>query len=89
MDKENNLELLKAQIGNLEVQVSEYQQIVKELTEKLLTELFSWLINTTSSSSDRALCIDLMQTCDRATAMYFPSRNCVKSHAFGFATGCK
>ena len=34
-DKENNLELLKAQIGNLEVQVSEYQQIVKELTEKL------------------------------------------------------
>jgi len=35
MDKENNLKLLKAKIGNLEVQVSEYQQIVKELTEKL------------------------------------------------------
>ncbi len=29
------LRLLKAQIGNLEVQVSEYQQIVKELSDKL------------------------------------------------------
>ena len=26
---------LKAEVGNLEVQVSEYQQIIKELTEKL------------------------------------------------------
>ena len=36
-DKANNdeIRLLKAQIGNLEVQNSEYQQIVKELTEKL------------------------------------------------------
>lgn len=30
-----NIKLLKAQIGNLEVQVAEYQQIVKELTQKL------------------------------------------------------
>tara|TARA_X000000950_G_C13807648_1_gene616304 strand:- start:393 stop:560 length:168 start_codon:yes stop_codon:yes gene_type:complete len=35
MDKDDNLKILKAKIGNLEVQVSEYQQIVKELTEKL------------------------------------------------------
>ena len=35
MDKENNIKQLKAQIGNLEVQVSEYQQIIKELSEKL------------------------------------------------------
>ena len=34
-DKENNIKLLEAKIGNLEVQVSEYQQIVKELSEKL------------------------------------------------------
>jgi len=36
-DKANNdeIKLLKAQLGNLEVQVSEYQQIVKELTEKI------------------------------------------------------
>ena len=34
-DKENNIRLLEAKIGNLEVQVSEYQQIVKELSEKL------------------------------------------------------
>ena len=36
-DRANNEELryLKAQIGNLEVQVADYQQIVKELTEKL------------------------------------------------------
>ena len=36
-DRENKEEvrLLKAQIGNLEVQNSEYQQIVAELTEKL------------------------------------------------------
>ena len=36
-DKANNdeIRLLKAQIGNLEVQNSEYQQIVKELSEKL------------------------------------------------------
>ena len=31
----DEVKLLKAQIGNLEVQVSEYQQIVKELSEKL------------------------------------------------------
>ena len=31
----DEVRLLKAQIGNLEVQVSESQQIVKELTEKL------------------------------------------------------
>jgi len=31
----DELRLLKAQIGNLEVQVSEYRQIVKELTDKL------------------------------------------------------
>jgi uncharacterized coiled-coil DUF342 family protein len=35
MDKDDNLKILKAKIGNLEVQVSEYQQIVKELKEKL------------------------------------------------------
>jgi phage shock protein A len=35
MDKENNIELLKAKIGNLEVQVSEYREIVKELSQKL------------------------------------------------------
>jgi len=35
MDKENNTELLKAEIGNLEVQISEYRQIVKELSDKL------------------------------------------------------
>jgi len=35
MDKANNLELLKAQIGNLEVQNADYQQIVKELSDKL------------------------------------------------------
>ena len=36
-DKESKDEvrLLKAQIGNLEVQVSDYQQIVKELSDKL------------------------------------------------------
>jgi|TARA_R100000027_G_scaffold45777_1_gene34804 predicted nucleic acid-binding Zn-ribbon protein len=31
----NELKLLRAQIGNLEVQVADYQQIVKELTEKI------------------------------------------------------
>jgi len=31
----DELRLLKAQIGNLEVQVSEYRQIIKELSEKL------------------------------------------------------
>ena len=35
MDKEDNLQLLKAQIGNLEVQNRDYQQIVKELSDKL------------------------------------------------------
>jgi len=34
-DKENNKELLEAEIGNLEVQISEYRQIIAELTEKL------------------------------------------------------
>jgi len=34
-DKENNVKLLKAKIGNLEVQVSEYREIVKELSQKL------------------------------------------------------
>ena len=31
----NEVRLLKAQIGNLEVQVADYQQIVKELSDKL------------------------------------------------------
>lgn len=31
----DEIRYLKAQIGNLEVQVSEYQQIVKELTAKI------------------------------------------------------
>ena len=31
----DEVKLLKAQIGNLEVQNSEYQQIIRELTEKL------------------------------------------------------
>ena len=31
----DEIKLLKAQLGNLEVQVLEYQQIVKELTDKL------------------------------------------------------
>ena len=35
MDKEDNFKILQAKIGNLEVQISEYQQIVKELTERL------------------------------------------------------
>ena len=35
MDKEDNIKILRAKIGNLEVQISEYQQIIKELTEKL------------------------------------------------------
>ena len=35
MDKEDNLELLKAQIGNLQVQNADYKQIVKELSDKL------------------------------------------------------
>ena len=34
-DKENNHKLLEAEIGNLEVQISEYRQIIAELTEKL------------------------------------------------------
>ncbi len=36
-DKASNSEvrLLRAQIGNLEVQVADYQQIVKELSNKL------------------------------------------------------
>jgi len=28
-------EMLEAEVGNLEVQISEYQQIVKELSDKL------------------------------------------------------
>ena len=35
MDNENNNRLLEARIGNLEVQLSEYRQIVKELSDKL------------------------------------------------------
>ena len=36
-DKANKEEirLLKAQLGNLEVQIADYQQIVKELSDKL------------------------------------------------------
>ena len=33
--KEDNLKYLKAQIGNLQVQNADYQQIVKELSDKL------------------------------------------------------
>lgn len=33
--QQTELRLLKAQIGNLSVQIAEYQQIVKELSDKL------------------------------------------------------
>ena len=32
---EQDIKKLKAEIGNLQVQISEYQQIVQELSEKL------------------------------------------------------
>ena len=35
MDKENNIRLLEARIGNLEVQISEYRLIVQELSDKV------------------------------------------------------
>ena len=35
MDKEDKDKKLQAQIGNLEVQISEYRQIIAELTDKL------------------------------------------------------
>lgn len=35
MTTQEEIKLLKAQIGNLEVQNSEYRQIVKELSDKL------------------------------------------------------
>ena len=35
MDKESEIKLLEARIGNLEVQLSEYRQIVQELSDKL------------------------------------------------------
>ena len=35
MNENTKIKMLQAQIGNLQVQVAEYQQIVKELTEKL------------------------------------------------------
>tara|TARA_B100000214_G_C23709858_1_gene509199 strand:+ start:345 stop:515 length:171 start_codon:yes stop_codon:yes gene_type:complete len=35
-DKADNEKLLQAQIGNLEVQIADYRQIVQELTEKLM-----------------------------------------------------
>tara|TARA_X000001382_G_scaffold77501_1_gene54274 strand:+ start:341 stop:520 length:180 start_codon:yes stop_codon:yes gene_type:complete len=31
----DEIKLLKAQLGNLEVQVADYQQIVKDLTKKI------------------------------------------------------
>ena len=34
-DKESRQKLLEEEIGNLEVQISEYRQIIAELTEKL------------------------------------------------------
>ena len=34
-DKENIIKKLTAQLGNLEVQNAEYQQIVKELSDKI------------------------------------------------------
>jgi len=35
MNKDKETKLLEAQIGNLQVQISEYQQIVQELTSKI------------------------------------------------------
>ena len=35
MDKESEIKLLEARIGNLEVQLSEYRLIVQELSDKL------------------------------------------------------
>ena len=35
MQDKENIKQLKAQLGNLEVQVADYRQIVAELTEKL------------------------------------------------------
>jgi len=34
-DTDTDIRILKAQIGNLEFQIAEYRQIIKELTDKL------------------------------------------------------
>ena len=34
-DLQDEIRLLKIQLGNLEVQIADYQQIVKELSDKL------------------------------------------------------
>jgi len=34
-DLQDEIRLLKIQLGNLEVQITDYQQIVKELSDKL------------------------------------------------------
>ena len=35
VDLQDEIRLLKIQLGNLEVQIADYQQIVKELSDKL------------------------------------------------------
>ena len=35
VDLQDEIRLLKIQLGNLEVQITDYQQIVKELSDKL------------------------------------------------------
>jgi hypothetical protein len=35
VDPQDEIRLLKIQLGNLEVQIADYQQIVKELSDKL------------------------------------------------------
>ena len=35
VDRQAEIRLLKIQLGNLEVQIADYQQIVKELSDKL------------------------------------------------------
>ena len=48
-DKDNQIRMLMAQQGNHEVQIAEYRQIVKELTDKL--ELYESKYGTVFKSS--------------------------------------
>jgi len=53
-EKENIIRKLSAEVGNLEVQNADYQQIVKELSDKLELNKIKdrkWFIQSTSAVS--------------------------------------
>ena len=83
-EKDNTIRKLSAQMGNLEVQNSDYQQIVKELSDKLslYEKKFGVVFKSSSKSSRILLWTALAHKCPRLQSSW-PSEFLISKELYG------